>query len=64
MRVALNNGGAASESDISALEQVIGESLVPEFLEFVRCNDGAKPESNGFEIGTTNSSGVNSQTGG
>ncbi len=59
MKLQLKKGRAASQNDIAALQQRIGEPIVSEFLEFVAVNDGAEPETNIFKVGATNESGVN-----
>lgn len=59
MRVRLTKGRPASQSDIAALQQKIGEPLVREFLEFVALSDGAEPDPNVFQVGAANQSGVN-----
>jgi hypothetical protein len=58
MKIKLQNGGCASEDSIRALESQLGCKLSESFKEFVRTQDGAKPETNMFKIGDKNESGV------
>lgn len=44
--------------DIARLAEAIGGTLPVEYLEFVRCHNGATPESNLIPIGADNDSGV------
>ena len=59
MKLKLTKGRIASQNEIAAFQQKLGEVLPSEFLEFVAQNDGAEPETNIFKIGATNESGVN-----
>src|SRR5688572_15909649 len=59
MKVKLTRGRPASQEQIVALERQLGEALHPDYLDFLSHDDGAKPESNIFDVGTTNHSGVN-----
>jgi len=59
MKVKLTKGRAASLREIATLQEEVGFSIPPEFLEFIAVNDGAEPETNIFKIGNSNESGVN-----
>lgn len=59
MNLKLTKGRPAKQSDIAALEEEIGVSIDPFFLEFAAANDGAEPATNIFKIGSANESGVN-----
>ena len=59
MKVKLTRGRSALLADIETLEREIGEALPNSFLEFIRQNDGAEPETIIFKIGDVNQSGVN-----
>jgi len=59
MKVKLAKTGSAVLSDIERLEFQINVKLPQSFLQFVRTHDGAEPETNIFEVGGTNESGVN-----
>jgi len=50
MKIALKGGRSAAESDISALEAVIGKPLDGQFRVFVETYDGAHPEENSFTV--------------
>jgi hypothetical protein len=55
----MRNGKPASEASIGALQAALGCQLSDSFAGFLRSNDGAEPETNIFEIGEKNESGVN-----
>jgi hypothetical protein len=59
MKVKLLKGRPALPADIRLLENEIGSSLPAVFLEFLKSNDGAEPETNGFKVAMKNESGVN-----
>ncbi|WP_445369947.1 SMI1/KNR4 family protein (plasmid) [Methylomonas sp. BW4-1] len=59
MKIKLNEGSHASDFDIDTLQKKVGVPLKPEFLEFVRNNDGSKPETNIFKVNESIESGVN-----
>src|SRR5687768_9937424 len=60
MKLRLSNGRPASQSDITELEESLGESLPTDFVDFLRYNDGSQPDTNIFQVGKTkNESGVN-----
>lgn len=50
MKVALKGGRQAAESDISALEAVIGQPLNGQFRSFIAAHNGAVPEENSFPV--------------
>ena len=58
MRIALRNGKPASKQDILALEATLKCSLSVPFRRFIEMSDGAELESNSFNIGPTNKSGI------
>lgn len=59
MKVKLGNGKPAPEESTLALEALLGCKIAASFREFVRTQDGAKPETNVFKIAPDNESGVN-----
>jgi len=58
MKIALKGGKPASEDQIQVLERALGCHLPAEFRTFVKTHDGATPESNIFDVGGHNHSGV------
>jgi hypothetical protein len=58
MKLKLANGRRALPSDIATLETILGGPPSPDFIDFVRENDGAEPETNIFRIDAGNESGV------
>ncbi len=59
MKLQLQNGKAASEKAIVALEAELGCRLSDSYRAFVRTCDGAKPETNVFAVSDKNQCGVN-----
>jgi len=59
MKIKLTKGRAALPADIASLEAILGGLPSHEFIDFVRENDGAEPETNIFRIDAGNESGVN-----
>lgn len=60
MKVGLKGGRQAAESDISALEALIGQPLDCQFRKFVKTNNGAAPVANSFPVdGVADVGGVN-----
>ena len=58
MTVAFDGGGTARPNDIASLERDIGHRLPKDYLAFVSKFDGATPESNSFQIGSSGLGGV------
>jgi hypothetical protein len=58
MEVRLQGGEAASTQSILMLETELGCTLSDSFKKFLEANDGAQPETNMFQIGDKNNSGV------
>lgn len=50
MKVGLKGGRQAAESDIAALEALIGQPLDGQFRRFIGANNGADPEENSFAV--------------
>ena len=59
MKIKLSEGLAARSTDIELIEKKIGIRFNHDYLEFIRNNDGAKPESNIFSVLDKNESGIN-----
>jgi len=59
MKLKLTKGRVALSADIATLETILGGLPSCEFIDFVRENDGAEPETNIFRIDAGNESGVN-----
>jgi SMI1 / KNR4 family (SUKH-1) len=59
MKINLNGGGSATNEACQALEGALGCKLSDSFRDFLRSNDGAKPECNIFRISDKNECGVN-----
>ena len=60
MKVGLKGGRQAAESDIAALETMIGQPLDDQFRKFIEANNGADPEENSFPVdGVAHVGGVN-----
>ena len=58
MKVRLQGGRAASTQSILMLETELGCALSDSLRKFLEANDGAKPETNIFQIGNNDNSGV------
>ena len=59
MGVKIGSTCAAEEADIISIEQAAGMSLPEQLKQFFRTHDGAEPETNIFDIESSNDSGVN-----
>jgi hypothetical protein len=58
MKIRLANGGTASPDDLAALQKMMRRPLPDDYLAFVEHHDGARPESNIFDVGPDDQSGV------
>lgn len=59
MSIKLNNGRPMSHEEIAAFERMVGHLLPQGIKNFFSKYDGAEPDTNIFNIGETNDSGVN-----
>ncbi|MES2995957.1 MAG: SMI1/KNR4 family protein [Verrucomicrobiota bacterium] len=59
MKIKLIKGRPESKDNIASFEAELGRSVPIDFSEFVQTNDGAELETNIFDIGDGNESGVN-----
>ena len=59
MKIKLSKGRPASDEVILALEAALGHRLSDSFRDFLRTQDGAKPELNIFKVSDNNESRVN-----
>ena len=59
MKIKFTQGRPAVAADIENLQRELGSDLPGSFVEFLRKQDGAKPETNIFRVGSQNESGVN-----
>ena len=59
MKIRLSEGAARSEVEIASAERALGLRLPVDFRRFVSAHDGAEADSNVFDVGDYNDSGVN-----
>jgi hypothetical protein len=58
MKIRFEGGNPASADVVQRIERVLGSGLSDTYRTFLLLHDGAKPESNYFDIGRKNGSGV------
>jgi hypothetical protein len=58
MKIQFEGGEPASADVVLRIERVLGTGLSSSYRSFLLLHDGAKPESNRFDIGPKNGSGV------